>query len=78
MAFTSLSYHLIRVHRTALFLRPFEPTRNEAELFDFNGPHALNEWGLGCDQDIGGHSTARLQLTPENKGMPRRAMMMQR
>ena len=37
-------------------LRPFEPTADEKFIFDAGSSQerALQEWGLGCDQDIGG------------------------
>ncbi|KAJ1977141.1 hypothetical protein H4R34_003697 [Dimargaris verticillata] len=39
--------------------------QQEMPMFRLNAPEHLNDWVVGCDQDIGGFSRAKLDITPQ-------------
>lgn len=42
--------------------------RKELPMLTLNSKADLDHWAIGCDKDIGGFSTATLEITPENTG----------
>ena len=47
------------------------PSRSPITLFSFNSPSDIEQFVTGSDADIGGHSTARLDLDESSEGSDR-------
>ncbi|KAF8274766.1 complex I intermediate-associated protein CIA30 [Lactarius quietus] len=47
-----------------------QPTRTPLTLFALNSPHAIREYAIGCDADVGGTSTAHFEYDADPARAP--------